>query len=607
MVTGKACSCCVSTSTFLSPLPSPLSSNSNEAWEVVAKVTMGRKKQKKSNRNQPAASSVLFATATGEAAAVGAALNGTSEYYDDNAVCDLTDANSAQPSAQSSWFPEVKWVGRHDCITHGASQGFKAICTPKSSGTSESADADQIVLHSTSSSKSKQPPKEYTHKSLLSELNKIKEQLMPAAEICADAINKCQSTKNTTPEYEFRQARSKCNPYECLGETFSKNHFNRNKKNSGKRKRPRLSGSSQFINRSAIKLANIDALIGFSLTSSKMNQDQNFVFVDLCGAPGGFSEYLLYRHVHPVDEQHTQPDLSNAKNHNRIKEQRECVGAACYGFGMSLSGSNTDGKGVSWRLDHLERYHLHTNNAQESNKSNSNQTLNYHVCNGADNTGSIYNWDNVLQLQSEIISTLPIQEDRKRSYQPLANLVVADGGFDAQRDSNCQESIAHKIIVSQTAAALFILRPGGTFVLKMFGFREESTRSMLQYLYGFFDRMTFIKPILSRPASAERYLVCQGYNSPGAEWDGLTWRDNMMARKKDSCNVKVHTQQYMLLDALMDSFDLDMLQLNIDTCNSIISYLHARKESVEQGDGIAAHNNPQCINIKDYEATWQIF
>ena len=125
------------------------------------------------------------------------------------------------------------------------------------------------------------------HASLVVELNRLKGRLMPSAKACADAINERQRAP-TTPEYEFRQARSLCNPFERLGETFSKNHIKRKRKKSSKQTyQQSTSGLSQFVNRSAIKLANIDCLLGFCLTArmpepeSARDEPEPFVFVDL--------------------------------------------------------------------------------------------------------------------------------------------------------------------------------------------------------------------------------------------------------------------------------------------------------------------------------------
>jgi len=55
--------------------------------------------------------------------------------------------------------------------------------------------------------------------------------------------------------------------------------------------------SSIFMNRAAVKIANLDAVLQFNLTNPKTRSGHNFVspndllyFADVCAGPGGFSE-----------------------------------------------------------------------------------------------------------------------------------------------------------------------------------------------------------------------------------------------------------------------------------------------------------------------------
>lgn len=116
--------------------------------------------------------------------------------------------------------------------------------------------------------------------------------------------------------------------------------------------------------------------------------------------------------------------------------------------------------------------------------------------------------------------------------------------------------------------------------------------------------MTFVKPILSRPASAERYLVCRGYTGPGREWDGFHWREKMMVPSATT-EKKAGSLQYAPLGELMDSFDRDMMQLNIDTCRSIINCMNNKKDSLERGDGASPYKK-NCLDLKNYEAAWKL-
>ena len=509
--------------------------------------------------------------------------------------------------------------------------------------------------------------------SLTKELDDLKHKFMPAAASCADAINdyyeRNGSDEKTTASFEFRRARSICNLYESLGAASCHRYSSRKKRYIRQNDNSISSGVDQFVNRSALKLANIDALMGFGLvhpvsSHSHRNvcrgstrdddvQDKYFAFVDLCGAPGGFSEYILYRRQHPVksvrdytvklakedsngcgskkdssfrhvDTKNKVVDIDNNHFQNIHSSANEVNQLPCYGFGMSLIGSNEDGKGASWDLSHLERYHNRYHKCKKKRKvkcanekkSSPNKFchdfLHYKVCNGSDGTGNIYNWENIMYFRREVISTLQKTNLHNEKITGLVHLVVADGGFDAQRDSSSQEEVAHRIIVSQTVTALSLLRPGGNLVIKMFGFQLKRTRAIVQYLYGHFEKIGLIKPIVSRPASAERYLVCLGFDGSDDSWDGLFWRDHMMNADVPP-NKIIHSvmdtcDRWSGLNDVLHLFDIQMLQLNIDSCHSIVQYLLEKKVDVAKGELPITdkYSEGKNIDMKFYEQSWYL-
>ena len=429
---------------------------------------------------------------------------------------------------------------------------------------------------------------------------------MPASEACADAINllheRNDCNQRTNASYEFRRARSLCNIYESLGAAPPKSSGRKR----WREKQVDNSGVNQFVNRSALKLANIDALMGFTLVqkcfsapsslekknTARPQGDEFFTFVDLCGAPGGFSEYILYRHEHPVNNSTSKTGILNS---NAVRR--------CFGFGMSLGGFNEDGKGAHWDLKHLQRYH--------NNRRKSKNKMHYYICNGLDGTGNIYNWDNVLHLQQEVRSIIDKHKTNGESSTGLVNLVVADGGFDAQRDVSSQEEIAHRLIVSQTAAALHLLLPGGNFTIKMFGFQMERTRRLIQYLFEHFEKILCIKPIVSRPASAERYLVCLNFQGHGEGWDGLRWRDDMISYKHSTSieefDAKTVDDLETRLNNSLHLFDIQMLQLNIDSCRTIVQYLNKkRKIAAESLETAVFDDQKEDVDLSFYQQSWQL-
>jgi len=378
-------------------------------------------------------------------------------------------------------------------------------------------------------------------KSLSQQLMQVKRKLWPAAEKCAVAWD-------TSPGEEFWRARSFANPMEALGEC-------------------RHGGLNQmFINRSAIKLANIDAILDFGLSNPNKGVSSHFLFADLCGAPGGFSEYIM----------------------KRIRSKRS--GCVCRGYGISLVGKNEHGNGTTWRLD-------------DFCESDNSFSINYKVHYGSDGTGDLYNWENVKCFREDI------QRDLQEAMilQPKMNLVVADGGFDAQRDSECQEELAQKLILCELAAALDLIGEGGTIVLKLFGCRTESIRMAMRSMYDFFHSMEFIKPVSSRPASSERYLILSGFKGLPTSWEGgQSWINDILIGR---CLQK-ETKLYSDVDSYLDKFDRDMLLLNLKACFAILSRLERKIAAKEISNSITKRQfreDHERINIKMYKHFWQLY
>ena len=389
------------------------------------------------------------------------------------------------------------------------------------------------------------------------QLNKIKRQLWPAAVRASQRLSSSLHGNKSavTPKKMFYMARRMCNPYEHLDHLTPE----------------RVS----FMNRSALKLANINALFDFTLIPQTSNT--TFTFADLCGAPGGFSEYLLYfcNHVR---------NIPSAK-----------------GYGMSLLGTNQHGTGFQWNLP----------------RPVADGT--FQIIQGSDGSGDIYNWDNIQFLkefiENDTTKDQPQRLTNKESNSSLCDLVVADGGLDAQRESEIQEYLTFELLVNQVAAALLLLNHGGNFVLKFFGSENYETRLVMQYLYAVFDRISVVKPIISRPASAERYLVCFGYktnNEVTELWNAKDWRDHMLSVASNNgtqeglaSNIQVALDPK--LEDYLNTINHEIFLLNIKACGDIISMLDDMTD-VDMAPQFCdtQPNSDGEFDMKGYQLLWKL-
>lgn len=123
---------------------------------------------------------------------------------------------------------------------------------------------------------------------------------------------------------------------------------------------------------------------------------------------------------------------------------------------------------------------------------------------GSDNTGNIMIQKHLLELQVFV------------SNMRRVDLVTADGSFDCQENPDEQEALVASLHYCEVTAALLLLSPGGSFVLKMFTLYEHSSICLLYLLNCCFRSVNVFKPATSKSGNSEVYVVCLNYDSKEA-------------------------------------------------------------------------------------------
>jgi 23S rRNA U2552 (ribose-2'-O)-methylase RlmE/FtsJ len=127
------------------------------------------------------------------------------------------------------------------------------------------------------------------------------------------------------------------------------------------------------------------------------------------------------------------------------------------------------------------------------------------ICLGEDGTGNIYNPKNILAMV------------KTTGGYNKCDLITADGGFDFSYDFNNQESMSLKLICSEVYAALCMQNNGGTFILKIYDASSPSTISLINILSKIYSDIYVLKPLTSRPANSEKYMICQNFDISKAD------------------------------------------------------------------------------------------
>lgn len=160
---------------------------------------------------------------------------------------------------------------------------------------------------------------------------------------------------------------------------------------------------------------------------------------------------------------------------------------------------------------------------------------------GSSGTGNMYNIDNI----DELVETVGNQS---------VNFITADGGFDFSGDFNSQEEMSLRLIISEIYTAIRLQTHGGTFILKIFDIRSQATMKLLYILKVHYEKIFFVKPLTSRPANSEKYVVCTNFNMFNIDKILLdTLRDNVIN----------YSPKHVLKNLdLPDKFILDLVHYN---------------------------------------------
>uniref|UniRef100_A0A673M676 Cap-specific mRNA (nucleoside-2'-O-)-methyltransferase 1 n=1 Tax=Sinocyclocheilus rhinocerous TaxID=307959 RepID=A0A673M676_9TELE len=254
---------------------------------------------------------------------------------------------------------------------------------------------------------------------------------------------RCKTVFDNLEGEEMRRARTRSNPYETIRGAF-------------------------FLNRAAMKMANMDHVFDYMFTNPKdfqgkpQTRDKDgelLYFGDVCAGPGGFSEYVLWRR------------RWHAK-----------------GFGMTLKGAN-DFK--------LEDFYAAPSELFEA----------YYGEGGIDGDGDIMRPENITAFRNFVLDST---EGRGLHF------LMADGGFSVEGQENIQEILSKQLLLCQFLTAMSAVRPGGHFVCKTFDLFTPFSVGLIYLLYLCFERVSLFKPVTSRPANSERYVVCKSLK-PGTD------------------------------------------------------------------------------------------
>ena len=263
---------------------------------------------------------------------------------------------------------------------------------------------------------------------------------------------------------EVRRARARCNPYETIRGAI-------------------------FLNRAAVKMANIDKACNFMFTNPEgLDRQDLLYFADVCAGPGGFSEYVLWR----------------KKWHAN-------------GFGFTLKNEN------DFKLDNFYAGSPET----------------FHPYYGPKDNGDAFDPSNQRGFKELIM---------RHTHGKGVHFMMSDGGFLVDKDKNLQEIFFKQLYLCQCLVALMIVRVKGHFVTKLFDLFTPFSAGLVYLMYRCFEEVCIFKPNSSRPANSERYLICKSKRPGTRHIEEHLDRVNHLLRENDDNNDVVQLVAFKELE-----------------------------------------------------------
>lgn len=115
-------------------------------------------------------------------------------------------------------------------------------------------------------------------------------------------------------------------------------------------------------------------------------------------------------------------------------------------------------------------------------------------------------------VQGDITSRSTAQQVVDAFGGGKAQLVVSDGAPDVTGMHDLDEFVQAQLLIAALNLSTFLLEEGGTMVAKIF--RNKDVTLLYAQFEVFFTSVVVAKPMSSRNASAEAFVVCRGFHLP---------------------------------------------------------------------------------------------
>ena len=296
----------------------------------------------------------------------------------------------------------------------------------------------------------------------------------------------------------------------------------------------------------------------FNLIPSKPDN----IYVHIAEGPGGFMEAILQHMKYTFTEQHIPIRYTMHANTLRTYHANTDF--------TDEKEEKKEGSGFNFiRELQLKNHGQHV-------------CKNIHIHYGLDGKGDICDTDTIVDLVENVTET----------NDDLAILVTADGGFNVSSDDTRIKEIFHfRLLLAEIVTAIQVQKEGGAFVIKFFDCNYMQTATLVHLICSMYEDINVAKPLTSRPANSERYIVARRFK----KWGGFDTKEQFSAYVEELMtildtfeenNVKYYFDHGVFenlppKDLIQALFKINM-NLNERQINAMITTLNWPQERITQ-------------------------
>lgn len=182
---------------------------------------------------------------------------------------------------------------------------------------------------------------------------------------------------------------------------------------------------------------------------------------------------------------------------------------------------------------------------------------------------------NILLKLGSLYDVKTIRYFSKFFSKKKAFLVTADGGFDYSDDFNNQELNSLKIIYAELVQIFMIQEEGGTMLFKMFDLFTQFSLQILYLLTMFYEEVYIVKPLTSRPANSEKYII-------GKKFKGVsdTFSSSMLVGLNNWRSKYYYIQNILLPEDFIEEIkkiNTEIVKQQTTHIDKIIDYMKNKK------------------------------